>query len=890
VTERPLPRVAVWLLTRRVPPEWRESIIGDLEEERRRRRALGSSAGPVWATGAAWRIAHALQRERRTSALHVPSQPLRFDMSGLTGDLRHATRALFRNPGYAVAAIATLALGIGANTAVFNLANWLLLRPLPGVADSARLISIRFGSQDTTNNTSVPHVNALSAGVPALSGLTAYQRSQVNVTPVGSGSPRRLVAEFVTANFFDVLRESFTFGRGFTTEEGDPGADGTAVISHRFWQDDLGGDAGVIGRTILVSGERLTVVGVTARGFHGVSRSSATDVWLPVGQHRRILPMYPATLLSNPKAGFFHALIGRLRDGAAWPAVASQADAVLASLQAADPKDARLARWRFVVGPGTEPDPFARNRLTGSMSLLMGIVSLLLLLTCANVTNLVLGRASGRRTEIATRLALGASRLRVARLLLVESAVLALAASGVALGVTWLSARLLQGTIVLQGLRPLDRAEMDWRVVGFALLASVFAAVAAGVGPAFSSSRGNLQPALRDNDRSQTGSRGLLRRVLIVAQVGVSLALLLGALLLARSMAMRNAIDPGFDPARVLAFSVDPQLPGFDDARQAVFYRELLDRVRALPGVRAAGVSSSQPFAPIGNEVEYWPEGRPAAKVDAEFNLASAGFFGALGLPFAEGRDFSEDELLKPAEREGPVIINESAARQMFGHEPATGRRIVLSSGRVRTIVGVVRDMRQRQLLKQPEPMLFVPWRYALRVTVYVGLAAPPEAVAAELRKAIAAVEPRLPIYDLTTLRGAINRQLADDILITRLSLVFASLATVLTALGLYSVLARAVAERRREFSIRTALGARPSQVARVVTGDALRLVAIGTVSGLGAAFWLSRFVQSRLFGVTSLDPLAIAGAVALIVIVTILSAIVPARRAARIDAAAELR
>jgi putative ABC transport system permease protein len=323
------------------------------------------------------------------------------------------------------------------------------------------------------------------------------------------------------------------------------------VISDRFWRDDLGGDPGVVGRSLLVNGERFTIVGVATHGFHGASRTSATDLWVPISQYRRVMPQYSATLLSNPQIGFFFSLVGRLRAGATATVVASQADGVQAALKAANPSDKRLQRVRFLVRPGLETNAWARQRLTSSLSLVMGIGTLLLVLTCANVANLVLGRSTGRRTEIATRLALGASRARVARLLLAESAVLACLASTVAVAVAWLAARAFEGTVVLQGLPPLERAEIDWRVMAFALLASAVAAVGAGVVPAFSSSRFDLQGALREHGRSQTAVRGGLRRVLTVAQVAVSLTLVAGAFLLARSMAMRHAIDPGFDPSRV---------------------------------------------------------------------------------------------------------------------------------------------------------------------------------------------------------------------------------------------------------------------------------------------------------------------------------------------------
>jgi putative ABC transport system permease protein len=685
----PLPRLAVWLLTVAVPVDWRDSIAGDVDEERRRRLAAGRRAGALWCVAAAIRVAAALQREPRAARIASSFTTRSAPMTGIASDIAHAIRGLRAHPGYAAAVVLTLALGIGANAAVFNLTNWLLLRPIPGVQDPGALVTLTYALGDGgTFGVSVPLLQSLESGASALSGLTGYSQMPMNVTPVGGGSPRRLVADVVWGNYFSVLMEVMARGRPFTAAEGrDSGGDPAVVISDRFWRDDLGGDTGVVGRSLLVNGERFTIVGVATRGFHGASRTSATDIWVPISQYR-------------PRIGFFRELLGRMRAGATAAVVASQADAVQAALKTANPTDTRLHRLRFLVRPGLDTNPWVRARLTSSLSLLMGIATLLLVLTCANVANLVLARSTGRRTEIATRLALGASRARVARLLLAESAVLACLATGVALAVAWMAARALEGTVVLQGLPPLERAEMDWRVMAFALLASAVAAVGAGVVPAFSSSRVDLQGALREHGRSRTVARGRLRRVLTVAQVAVSLTLVAGAFLLARSMAMRHAIDPGFDPSRVVVFSVELRLPGYDDAaRRTTFYRDLMDRVREVPGVRSAGLSRAQPYGPIANGNYYWAENRPEQRVDAEYNRVSSGFFDALGLRFVSGRDFAPGEGLTTTDGEGPVIINESAARKLFGEAPAAGRRIVLADPEhaVRVVTGVVGEMRQRR-------------------------------------------------------------------------------------------------------------------------------------------------------------------------------------------------
>jgi putative ABC transport system permease protein len=324
-----------------------------------------------------------------------------------------------------------------------------------------------------------------------------------------------------------------------------------------------------------------------------------------------------------------------------------------------------------------------------------------------------------------------------------------------------------------------------------------------------------------------------------------------------------------------------------------MFYRHLMDRVREVPGVESAGLSWSQPYGRIASDAYYWPENRPDQRVDAEVNHVSSGFFEALGLRIVSGRDFAPGEVLTNTDVEGPVVINESAARTLFGNAPAAGRRIALAypDHAVRLVVGVVSDMRQRQFMEPPHPLLFEPFNGASDwATIVVGLRERTAAVVPRLRQAVAAVEPRLPIFGITTLGDAIDAQLANDILVTRLTIVFAVLATMLAAVGLYGVLARGVAERRREFSIRAALGAGPAAMARLVSGDALRVTAIGVVCGLAAATWLTQFLRTYLYGVDRLDPLALAGAVALLAVVALAATLVPARRAASVDPAAELK
>jgi predicted permease len=469
-------------------------------------------------------------------------------------------------------------------------------------------------------------------------------------------------------------------------------------------------------------------------------------------------------------------------------------------------------------------------------------------------------------------------------------------AATLAMAFAWATAAALEGTVVMQGLPPLDRAQLDLRVLTYAIALSVVVACVAGVLPASSLSRINVSSALHEAGRSQTGGRRRLRHALTTTQVAVSLVLMLGAALLTRSMISRLAIDPGFDPSSVLTFSVEPGLQNYAGPRRETFYRDLLDQVRAVPGVRAAGLAWLQPFSQgAGDTSFYLEEASAEERVSAEYNAVSSGFFAALGLPIVEGRDFSRDEFQRPDDAGGGVVIvTESLARRLAGAVPVVGRRIVMfPEKRVRTIVGVVRDTRQRRVATVSTDVLFEPFGQSFATgwaSVLVGLSGASAAVASEIPRRVAAIDPTLPIYDLERLDRSFRKQFADDILIVQLTVVFSVLAMALAAVGLHGVLARTVADRRREFGIRAALGATPGGLAGLVSREAAAVLIAGAVLGLGTGWWLVRFIEARLFGIAPLDPASILIALLLVSAVTLASSLPAARRAARLDAAALLK
>jgi putative ABC transport system permease protein len=895
-----LPPPARWLLALLVPEDWRDSVAGDLIEEGARRRARKQAAGPIWTTAATARIAAGFALERRHDlTANTRATVRRITMDGLLADLRQAARALRAQPGYTATAALTLALGIGANTAVFNLANWLLFRPVPGVVRQDRLVSIGFGSASgvqVRSGVSYVDFETLRTATPALKSLAGYQSFALHIAPPG-GSPQRLDAEVVTGTYFNVLEGSVAHGRGFSADEGsNPAAAPAAVISHRLWTRGFASASDIIGRPVLVNGHPFIVIGVTTRGFHGASLTGSTDLWVPVAQHRAAIPQYPRSLLSTRQSRLFFGMTGRLQDGARVETAAAQLDTARASIAAAHPEDSRMTKWRFDVLPGVESRPWVLGRLSRTMTLLLGVVGLLLVLTCANVGSLMLARATARSGEAATRLALGASRMRVGRLLGAESLLLSVVAAVPAIAIVWWSAAAFEGTVITQALPPLDRAEIDFRVLAYAIGSATIVACLAGLLPAFSLSRVEVSSALHAAGRSQTASRRRLRHALTIAQVAVSITLILGATLLTRSMRTRLAIDPGFDTSSVLTFSIEPGLQGYGP-RQERFYRELLDRVRTIPALRGAGLVWLQPFSTGAADARLWPEESSADHaLDAELNAVSPGFFSALGLPLLQGRDFIEAEFQRPDEHGGGVVIvTESLARHAFGAGPAVGRRVVMeaSENRVRSVVGVVRDTRQRRVATVSTDMVFEPFGQSFPsgwASIVAGLQGPEAAVVSEIRRRVAEIDPALPIYNVERLDRAFAKQFADDLLIVRLTTVFSLLAMAIAAVGLHGVLARTVAERRREFGIRAALGATPGGLARLVSGEATRLLVSGILIGLTASWWLVRYIEARLFGVNPLDAVSIVIAVALVGVVTAVSCVPAARRAGKLDAAGLLR
>lgn len=815
-------------------------------------------------------------------------------VDGLARDLRLAARGLRRTPGLAAAATLTLGLGLGANTVIFSLVNALFGRPLP-VAEPQRLVSIYTSdySGSPWGATSYPDYADFREHQTAFDGLVAFTPTPVSLD-LGAGGERAL-AELVSADAFDVLGLRPAAGRGLRAE--DDLAPDVAVVSHALWQGRFGSDPGLIGRTLRLNGRPVTVVGVAPAGFRGLLRGLDVGVWLPL--HAQELAR-PGSDGLSARGNRSLMLLGRLRPGVTPAQAQAQLDA-LAARQFERHREAWAdlhgAGRRLTLLPESESRvfPAARGPLAAFLGLLLASVGLVLLVACTNLAGLLLARASSRRREIGVRLALGASRARLVRQLLAESVLLAL--PGGALGVVLAA----WGTRALSALQPplpvpvhLDLG-LDWRVVGFAFGLTLACGVLFGLAPALQSTRADLLPALHDGTGATAGARGLrLRRVLVTAQVAVSLLLLGGAGLFLRSLANAHAIDLGFEPDGVLLASLDTALGGFGPDAARAAYEGALERVAALPGVEAVSLTTSVPLGLSGGRRGVWVEGY-AAQPGEDLEVASAAvgpdYFATLRLPLVRGRGFTRADR---AGGPGVAVVNETFARRYWPGQDPLGKRLSTSGdqGPFLEVVGLARDAKYVTLGEDPRPFFYTALLQegAGEATLLVRTSGPPAASAGAVRAALLALDARLPVFDLRSLTASLGLALLPARLA---SLVLGSVgvfALALSALGLYGLVAWSAARRTREIGLRLALGASPRDVRRLLLRQGLSLAAVGLVLGLAATLGLGQLLRGFLYGIGPTDVPALLGATLLLGTTALAASLVPARRAMRVDPAAALR
>jgi len=798
----------------------------------------------------------------------------------LSRDVRLGLRSLLRSPAFATVAVLCLALGIGANAALFSVLNAVLLRPLPFV-EPDRLVRIYEkmgdGGQGSVSFLNFQDWQKQNTGFERLAG---YEMGSRNLQ--GGEEPERIRACETTPELFSILRVPPLRGRTFQAGTDEPGRDLVAVVSEELWRSRFGGDPALVGRTIRLDGLPHTVIGVMPRAFDFPPGGNATDVWVlhPTGQPRQ----------ANRGAHYL-SVIGRVKDGVSPEQATAQLVTVAARIEKEYP-DQQTGRSVLVLS--LQENLVQRVRPT--LLILFGAVGLVLLIACANVANLLLARATTRRREVAVRLALGATRGRLVRQFLIESLVLAFA--GAALGL--LLARWLLGVLapLAESALPVFREfPLDGRVFAFLLGVAVLSGLLFGIVPALQASRGDVRESLSEGGGKATGTRRqqLVRHTLVVAEIALSLVLLVGAGLLLRGFYNLMGTEPGLVPENVLSAHLPVPAEQIDGATPRLF-RPLLEEVRSLPGVRSAAVVSMLPIQEAWTNGGFSIEGRPAPPPGqepfAETRVASPGFFATLGVPLLRGRDFTERD-----GEHGPdvVIINNTLARKYFPGEDPLGRRILYAPVPM-TIVGVVGDVRQAGLDEAPLAEMYFP--YGLNEAVgFLGdavlvlrTAGPPESLAVPLRGALKKVDPTLPLYDVLTMREVIDKSLAGRRLNLWLLGFFAAVALVLAATGLYGVISYLVAQRTREIGVRMALGAQKRDVQGLVLRQAALLAGFGIFLGLAGALAFTRVLDSLLYGVSARDPLTFAALAALLAAVALLASWLPARRAARVNPMVAIR
>jgi macrolide transport system ATP-binding/permease protein len=816
-------------------------------------------------------------------------------MSKLFQDLRYAARMLRNNPGFAIVAVVTLALGIGANSTVFSLIGAVLLRPLPGLSEPDRAVTIgrTFHGQGFDNSSS-PNYRDLRDQNTVFTAVAAEHPLPVSLSE--GGHSERLKGSVVTPNFFRTLGVRLALGRGFLDSEDVGGnAPASVVISYGAWQRQFGSNPDIIGKTVFVDGTPMTVVGVTARGFIGSDPTSIVDVWVPMGAARQVLPSWidlDETL--RQRDWMWIKLYAHLKPGVSFEQANAEVQTIAARLQAAYPELKENAiGWAVARGVGLDPDE--RNEFVRLTGILFGVVALLLLLACANVSNLLLARATARKREISIRLALGAPRMRLVRQLLTESILLAILGGLAGLALSFWAAAALSRFFAASFRFSLavDLAP-DWRVLAFTFIAAALAGIGFGLAPALHSSRTDLAGSLKEAVLLAP-RRSRLRPVLVATQLALSLVLLAGAGLLLRTLWNFNQIRPGFNSRDLALMTVEPTHTGnYDVAQLQAFYTRLLERLQALPGVESATLARVAPVSAQGWGVNArFPDKPDNPNHGLPYNSVAPNYFEMMDIPIVRGRGFT---LQDSAVSSRVMVINETMAKTIWPTEDAIGKQVIVADEKVpRQVVGIVPDIKYRSLLEKPRPFAyFSMWQpYPLPdapTVIHLRTHLPLAELAAGVQREVQVFDPNLPIFDVKTVSDHIAdsywRQRMTGLLIS----IFASLALLLGIAGMYGVMAYVVAERRHEVGIRMALGARPTDIVRLILREGARMIAAGVAAGTAGALAATQLLKTLLYGVKAGDPVTLVAAASVLVAAGLLASYIPARRATKVDPMVALR
>ncbi len=814
-------------------------------------------------------------------------------METLRHDLRYGMRMLIKNPGFTAGVALSLALGIGLNTAIFSLVNALLLRPLPGVEQPDNLIGIYDTRQGSGYfNVSYPDYLYYRERSQSFSDIVAHWPTPFALS--SSGDPVKVDGAIVSGNYFPTLGLKPVRGRFFLPEEDrTPDAHPVAVISYSLWHRHFNSDPDLIGKTVTLNGHGFTVIGIAPAGFTGTLTGLAAELWVPLMMQAVALP--GTNELIRGQNMLYLMAIGRLKPGMGLKQ--AQAEMSIHARQLEDQYPETNKERGVVLAPVSGVHPVLRGVISAFLGILMAVVIIVLLIACANVTNLLLAKAIARRREIAIRLSLGASRRRLIQQLLTESMLLALAGGVVGLLIAVWSINLLLSLMPPTGLPFSLNLSPDVRVLGFSLLLSLLTGTVFGLAPALQATNPNLVQALKDEVAVGSYSQSCLRNILVIAQIALSLVLLIGAGLLVRSLRNAQRIDLGFNPEKLLIVSFDTTLLNYDEAKSETFYRELLRRVVSVPGVQRASVARFIPLGPAGDSVPVIVEGqepRPGQEGSPiGYNLVGPDYFQTMGIPLLRGRAFNAQDRSYAA---NVVIVNEVMAQRYWPNSEPVGQQLRIRD-QAFEVIGVAKSTKYRSVSEEPRPFLYLSLfqREAARipatsVKLHVRTAGDSRSVVAAIKSEVQALDPYLPLFDVQTLTEGMRFSLIPMQLAGSLIGVSGILALLLATAGIYGIVAYAVGQRKREIGIRVALGAQRRDVLKLVVRQGMKLALIGIAIGLAASFALTRLMSSLLFDVNATDPATLALVVLLLTCVALLACYIPARQATKVDPMIALR
>jgi predicted permease len=818
-------------------------------------------------------------------------------MTNIAQDIQYALRNLRKSPAFAAIGVITLALGIGANTAIFTVVNAVFFHPIP-VKDPARLVEIFtldqrkiFGAAN--NNVlpnSFPNGQDIQQRAQSFSGVTVYESFATPVSMTVNGQPNQYFAQLSSGNYFDVLGVHAQLGRTFRPEEDSTaGAGPVVVLNHGFWERVFAANPNVIGQNVLVNGQGFSIIGVAPKGFQGTAVIGGPDMWIPMSMHDQILTGFTKQLF-NERRFLGYSSVGRLKEGATPEQAKAELQAIALDLEKAFPL-ANKGRT-FTLQPLLESsiNPNQRAQFARAGVMLMAVVGIVLVIACFNIANLLLARASGRKREMSIRAAIGASRGRIVTQLLTEALVLAIAGGALGLGLA-LAARDVMWRFRPPQL-PADGMDLslDWHVMAFTFLVAITTGLIFGLAPALQASRPDLVSELKERAGGdlRKGSRFTVRDVLISLQVMVCLIALVGAGLFLISLRNARAMDTGFDTHNLAMLSFDLGALNYDAPRAREFERRALEAAQNTPGVRGAALSSTIPLFNGGFGRTLFKEGEDNNNGQSghvsQFSVMSPEYLQTMGIAMVRGQGF-DSTIRENTPR--VAIINETAARQIWPNEDPIGKRFTFFRDTSATqVIGIVRDSKYNALGEPPRPYMYVPLiqNPNAAVTVFFRAQGDPRSALSSVRAQIQAMDRNLPITNVWAIGEVISQSLWASSFGASLLTVFAMIAMALCAVGIYGVVGYSVGQRKREFGIRLALGAQPRDVLLMVLKQSALIMSAGLALGLVAAFFLARLIVSFLYGVNTNSPLAFLAMALVLAAVGVFASYIPARRAAKVD------